>query len=368
MRKNSKILSIQALRGIAAALVVIYHAQALLAKFTEHGARDAWLNGTQGLRSFGGIGVDIFFVISGAVITYVSWNLFGKPDEVATFLKKRIIRIFPVYWLNLLLWVLVFAFFAQALESQPVFNPEKILFSFFLLPYPDGVETGYGALYTLGMAWTLTYEMYFYAVTALCLCFARKWFLPVVSLFFLAGYVFFSPSVNYPILTVLSSPRLLEFAYGILIACALRLRLRVPTAFALAILLISPLPLLYGPSPMMNVGLGVALFVFSVVFLERGGALPIPRGLVLLGDCSYSLYLFHGIVQSALGKILTLTGLWPALPADLYIVIISLISFAAGYLAYICTEKPMSAWLSRRFVPERASRLHSLEARQQAHH
>ena len=88
MRKNSKILSIQALRGIAAALVVIYHAQALLAKFTVHGARDAWLNGTQGLRSFGGIGVDIFFVISGAVITYVSWNLFGKPDEVATFLKK----------------------------------------------------------------------------------------------------------------------------------------------------------------------------------------------------------------------------------------------------------------------------------------
>lgn len=218
------------------------------------------------------------------------------------------------------------------------------------------------------MAWTLTYEMYFYAVTALCLCFARKWFLPVVSLFFLAGYAFFSPSVNYPILTVLSSPRLLEFAYGILIACALRLRLRVPTAFALAILLISPLPLLYGPSPMMNVGLGVALFVFSVVFLERGGALPIPRGLVLLGDCSYSLYLFHGIVQSALGKIPTLTGLWPALPADLYIVIISLISFAAGYLAFICTEKPMSAWLSRRFIPERASRLHSLEARQQAHH
>lgn len=368
MQKNSKILSIQALRGIAAGLVVIYHAQALLAKFTEYGARDAWLNSTQGLRNFGGMGVDIFFVISGAVITYVSWNLFGKPSEVLTFLKKRVIRIFPVYWLNLLLWVIVFAFFAKALESQPAFNPEKILFSFFLLPYPNGVESGYGALYTLGMAWTLTYEMYFYALTALCLCFARKWFLPIVSLFFLAGYAYFSPSVKYPILTVLSSPRLLEFFYGILIAFALRLRLRVPAAFTLAILLISPLPLLYGPSPMMSVGLSVALFVFSLVFLERSGALPIPRGLVLLGDCSYSLYLFHGIVQSALGKILTLTGLWSALPADVYIALISLISFAAGYLAYICTERPLIAWLSRRFIPERASRLQSPEALRQAHH
>lgn len=367
MQNHPKILSIQALRGIAAALVVIFHAQALLLKFTEHGAFAAWLNSTPGLRSFGGIGVDLFFVISGTVITYVSWDLFGKPGEMVTFLKKRIIRIFPVYWLNLLLWVIVFAFFANALTSQPIFNPVKVLCSFFLLPYPDGVHTGFGELYTLGMAWTLTYEMYFYAVTALCLCFARKWFLPIVCFFFLAGHVFFFPSVKYPILTVLSGPKLLEFVYGILIACALRLRLRVPAALALAILLISPLPLLYGTSPLMSVGLSIALFVFSVVFLERSGALPIPRGLVLLGDCSYSLYLFHGIVQSALGKILTLTNLWSALPADLYIVIISLISIAAGYLAYICTEKPMNAWLSRRFIPERASRLHSGEALRQSH-
>lgn len=108
MAQGDKILSIQALRGIAAILVVVFHAQVLLEKFVAKGAQPAWLNSIPLLAKGGQVGVDIFFVISGLVIVYTCWDRFGCPVNAAFFLKKRIFRIFPVYWLNLVPWVIVF--------------------------------------------------------------------------------------------------------------------------------------------------------------------------------------------------------------------------------------------------------------------
>ena len=52
-----------------------------------------------GMFKFGGSGVDVFFVLSGFIITYANREYIGKPKNINQFFKKRAIRIFPIYWI-----------------------------------------------------------------------------------------------------------------------------------------------------------------------------------------------------------------------------------------------------------------------------
>ena len=359
MAQGDKILSIQALRGIAAILVVVFHAQVLLEKFVAKGAQPAWLNSIPLLAKGGQVGVDIFFVISGLVIVYTCWDRFGCPVNAAFFLKKRIFRIFPVYWLNLVPWVIVFLFFSHALASHPVFNLEQTIISFFLIPCFNGMNGPLNTYYLLGAAWALTYEFYFYLLVTLALFFDRKWFVPIIIVCF-AGGTFIPQKETIPLLTIFSSSLLAEFLYGMAIGYALRRAVRIPKWSALSALLLAP-ALFWGSEYLpfyrgYSWGIPAALLVFGVVFLDRAGTLRMPCWLSAVGNSSYSLYLSHGIVQSALGKILTLSGMWPALSGDLYVFLISLISILTGYCCWLLTEKPLDAWFSRRFLRREAAR------------
>lgn len=234
MPKKQKILSIQALRGIAAILVVIFHAQGGMLEFKEFGAQHALMNSHPALRLFGTVGVDIFFVISGVVITLVTWDHFGKLRDIPVFLEKRVIRIFPIYWLNLLPWVVWYYLQARLFHGNNGDPEQAALFlsSFFLFPYPTPMKSTGG--YALFVAWTLTFELYFYCITAFCLCFARKYFLPLVCGIFLAsGYALAPYADLHPFLAIISDSLLMEFVYGILIGMALRNNWRVPSALCL---------------------------------------------------------------------------------------------------------------------------------------
>src|SRR4029077_17035692 len=84
---------VQYLRGIAAMMVVWHHALgqiALSRLLTE-------------LPPFGGYGVDLFFVISGFIMVVTTWD---KPIGPLEFMRHRIRRIVPLYWLVTLLMVL----------------------------------------------------------------------------------------------------------------------------------------------------------------------------------------------------------------------------------------------------------------------
>src|SRR5512146_2076335 len=87
--------SIQILRALAACLVVIGHC---LHETAEIAARNGRLPLRIDLIDWG-IGVDIFFVISGFIMIYTTADLFGQPGAMRTFLTRRIIRIVPLYWL-----------------------------------------------------------------------------------------------------------------------------------------------------------------------------------------------------------------------------------------------------------------------------
>ena len=62
------------------------------------------------VSDLGAAGVDLFFVISGFIMVYTTHGSFGQPGASASFLRRRVIRIVPIYWLYTNVTVLLLAF------------------------------------------------------------------------------------------------------------------------------------------------------------------------------------------------------------------------------------------------------------------
>src|SRR5487761_2014894 len=145
--KSDKLTGIEAGRGVAAMLVVGVHARDPL--FKNFGVPVPLGD----LFFFGHAGVDFFFVLSGFIIMHVHASDIGRPGRLGHYLQRRFTRIYPFYWIVLLLTVL-----ALALSSRPDAFPSipYITSSALLLP-------GGGAP-VVPVAWTLKNEVVFYAV------------------------------------------------------------------------------------------------------------------------------------------------------------------------------------------------------------
>ena len=104
--------------------------------------------------AYGYLGVQLFFMISGFLMTYIHGQDRGLADA-ATFLRKRLVRIYPAYIIAFIPVVLIFHFMASkgfAWHRDPI----NIVRNLFLLHNP--------AQSILGVSWTLVYELMFYAI------------------------------------------------------------------------------------------------------------------------------------------------------------------------------------------------------------
>ncbi len=169
-----KLQSIQALRGLAALLVVFFHIRSLeLTSIASNGLTErAW---TGGVFTNGYVGVDLFFVISGFIMVFVTRSATPGRAAAADFLFARATRIYPVWW-AFAAFMAVYMIVVHGLSGmgqgwnevsrgQP-FVP-YMLKSFFLQPQP--------AFPVLGVGWTLVHEMYFYIVFTAFMLLPRKW-------------------------------------------------------------------------------------------------------------------------------------------------------------------------------------------------
>ena len=93
---NKDLQSLQALRAVAAILVVLFHMNVYTIPFVL-GADALW----SGLN-MGYSGVEIFFVLSGFIMYYVHRKDIGKKGVVFDYIWKRITRIFPLFWIVIL--------------------------------------------------------------------------------------------------------------------------------------------------------------------------------------------------------------------------------------------------------------------------
>jgi len=104
MKKQFNLL--QVYRGLAALMVVLLHAQDIINRNIElH--KDSLLK----IFTFGWIGVDFFFVLSGFIIFYVHQSDIGQVKKFKQFIIKRLLRIYLIYWI--VLFAKVFASHSQ---------------------------------------------------------------------------------------------------------------------------------------------------------------------------------------------------------------------------------------------------------------
>src|SRR5438105_376285 len=85
--EKSQLISIQCLRGIAAFAVLLCHIGSIEGQYTQMRFLPEW----------GRHGVDLFFVISGFVMVYISNEKWGNKAAAKLFLFKRVMRIYPAY-------------------------------------------------------------------------------------------------------------------------------------------------------------------------------------------------------------------------------------------------------------------------------
>lgn len=325
-------LDVQGLRAVAVLAVLAYH------------ANSSWLKA-------GYVGVDVFFVISGFIITALLTERSDKVDLVA-FYTSRVKRILPAYFVMLVVVCVLssvffvpddFAFFLDSLKSSALFTSNQYFAGFgsYFAPRADELPL----LHT----WSLAIEMQFYLFFPfLVLCTPKRWRLPVfallaISLFAWSGYRLLGGSRDG--LYFALSARVPEFMVGAVVALLMRQR-EIPSATAA----------LLG-------GVGAALLAWAVLFIDKqdfpgfwsvvpclGAGLLIAarrgpvsvlletRPMVWVGGISYSLYLWH----------------WPVLAFVRYYT--GEYELTGPWLLFFAVSSLLLAWLSYRFVETPARR------------
>lgn len=299
----------------------------------------------------GQAGVDLFFVISGLIMTITTWNLDRGVKDSRRFMLRRVRRIYPIYWIVSLVVLAVYLAKPTFVNSQSD-HPPQILESFVLLPQ--------AGLPLLAIGWTLTYEMYFYLMFAAALLVGRRW-LPWIlggwALITLALALAFSDS-DVPAMQLLTNPLLLEFVYGVVVGYVVMTRPPVAPGWLLGagIVLITVAvtyasgfdeALLDSWFRVVAVGPPAALIVLGAIGLERQRRLIAPAGLQYIGDASYSIYLWHTLLLVAAGRLMVLV-LPP--PNPLHVVLLIAIPIAvvvACLVLFELVERPLLSALGQ---------------------
>jgi peptidoglycan/LPS O-acetylase OafA/YrhL len=353
--------SVQALRGVAALLVVSTHVETAL---RENGLTAIpWPSRAGGLSGFGGVGVDIFFVISGFIMVYVGARYFRREGTVQDFLIRRVLRIYPLYWLVTLL--LVAAASAKTLLALRAGQPLAQALDFDLqwhrllgglTLFPTYNEFG-NIQPIVGIGWTLSYEVFFYFVFALTLGIGFRWSVFAVIGVFVFLIVVPLPWDNSTFGTFLKDGILLEFPAGMLIGYAALLGSRPPRwvvatslVLALAGYLISILFQFDYEYHYLHRGIPSALLVFGLVFWEIRYGLNVHRLLVWFGDASYSVYLIHTVVISYLFMpVIRAAPSVQNFQVDVLGFVMFVTAALLGLLLYEKIEKPMQRLLMKRY-------------------
>jgi exopolysaccharide production protein ExoZ len=338
--------NVQVLRFIAALLVLVAHSVDLV--LVKH--PDVKI--PTDLGNFGAVGVDIFFVISGFIITTVAASSTRTP---AQFAFDRIKRVVPLYWLaSIPRFVVVLV--GGTLSMQSLF----VTLTF----WPALGSQTVSPLLSIG--WTLCFEMLFYLAAWVFLIAGKKpaaaWILVVI---YFAAWVLLQLT-KASAFQFIGNPIILEFLFGVGIALAAPL---LPRRTAWPLIVVSILwfavTIAFGYGDISETDM-IANATFS---LNRVTLWGIPSALLvagavlgrdwlggkaskvslLLGDASYSTYLFHLLALGALSRVSVLLPMPP--------IVLLLAAIAAGQItgvvAHLFVEKRLQRYLARRQPEER---------------
>jgi peptidoglycan/LPS O-acetylase OafA/YrhL len=144
------------IRGLAIAMVLVYHCT----NFTARTAAD-W--GLLGLVSFGWAGVDLFFVLSGYLITGILLDQKGSPHFLRNFYARRVLRIFPLYYAVLAgaLYVLPHVLPTEKLGRSAGVAADAVWYWTYLSNFAIARAHGFRSA-VIDISWSLAIEEQFY--------------------------------------------------------------------------------------------------------------------------------------------------------------------------------------------------------------
>lgn len=346
--------SLQLCRALAALCVVLYHCSGNLAKPGYFGAAakpfEEWF-------WFGGdAGVAFFFVLSGFIIHHVHAKDLGHAEQLAPYVAKRLIRIYPTYLL-VFMGVYAAAWLAPAMRDKLPTDLHVLLKALLLLPQDPQVVGGTGAP-VLVVAWSLQYELLFYLLFAAGIVSTRALMLAsaVLAVCVAAGAMF--GPLQFP-LSYFSNYLIALFFMGMAASNAhqrqvLKRGARPLSAFA-ALLLLALAAWATAwregyTKPVFDLAYGLfsALLVLALVQLEEQAHRPWRIGpWAGLGDASYALYLMHFPLVALLCKASVLLLPRTTTGAGVALVMTVACCVLAAVMFHRAVEKPILQWLGR---------------------
>lgn len=322
-----RMVELDALRGIAAALVMLFHFTTRYEQLYGHDVAPSFS------LPWGHYGVNLFFMISGFVI-FMTLHRVRRPMD---FLVSRFSRLFPAYWVAVLVTFLLTYAFNLPEKTVSVGTAAMNLFmihGIFHIPHVDGVY------------WTLQIEIIFYCMALALFVFGRleRVHLPLLLLLALRLTYFLAERIagiemSWTLSQLLILPYIAWFVCGIMVYRTVTSQNETPRKDrALLIAAIVQIAVVDG----LGVGLLAALLSAALWAAVRG-RLPFlaNRFFAALGAISYTLYLLHENI--GWGVILHIER--AGFSADLAIVLAIATSLSMAACLTWTVERPAMNWL-----------------------
>ncbi|HEX4408570.1 MAG TPA: acyltransferase [Xanthobacteraceae bacterium] len=358
---NGQLPSLTPLRGIAALWVVIYH-------YTTQCFPDLDVTAHTAFIHKGYLAVDMFFMLSGFVMTHVYCRAFNESvtKHYGSFLMARVARIYPLHLLILILFVVTAvasrwhgATPLEALRHVPLHGPESVSAFFANIFMLQGLNAG--ALSWNYPSWSISVEFMAYllfpfalpliwhASARMKIAIAAVLFGALALLAYITGDSF--DQWDGPITLLRCLP---EFALGTLLYCAFRAApedsLLSRDTFVFGVLATIIVCLHYGVSDFLMAGLFAAFVLAAVLNSGSFSRLANTPALIWLGDISFALYLIHSLVQFIVSELLWHFGIkdHAAVPVGISIACTILmigVCLVASHLSYFGVEIPCRRYL-----------------------
>jgi peptidoglycan/LPS O-acetylase OafA/YrhL len=334
--QKQTMVSLQVLRGLAAAFVAIYHTHLILAQ-PEYGSHDLFGE----VAGKGWLGVNLFFVLSGFIITFAHIRDLGKPSRLKSYVWKRFVRVYPVYWIFLTAYICAAIIGLGHADFE--YDAGNLFSSYVLIKFVEPLTL------PLKVAWTLFYEVTFYAVFALFIinvrlgiCVGVAWIAGIAINTMFIGNHDLGPFHMWN--AYFMAGCLCYFAYQhmdprwggwLLTAGVAMLGVMGTTAVSNRIS-----DAQQNPGMLLMLIVPFICIIVGILQLERQNLVFAPRFLKFLGDASYSVYLVHSPVISLIAIINY--KLAPAFIAPTVLFVgTCVISVLAGVIAHLVVEKPL---------------------------
>jgi exopolysaccharide production protein ExoZ len=354
---NSKLSSLQAGRGIAALMVLLFHLEDITKTYHPTSVLSHAFD-------TGFSGVDFFFVLSGFLIMYVHIHDLSQPSRILRYIYKRFVRLYPIYWL-LCVGIIPLALLLSArIHSGSRLTPSILGYSLLLFPH-QGKRL-------IDVTWTLEYEVTFYALFIFFMLSKKLgsivfglWGCTVLYVFFLGKQGIDAhgiPNIHPFALAFLLNMHCIEFFFGIFVALLIRngFTFRRPAAALLlsfaAVFVFMVADTLHGYSNSHNAltsacyAMLASLIILFSVLVEQRQNLRLPAALHMLGSASYLIYLSQLPLISVARAVVARVSLLQSLPAGILLLLLITATLTPALLLHRLVEQPMLAWLS----PKRA--------------